>query len=261
MIGVIAATLAHRRLLLRKVAHMSVGLGGRMQQIRRSTERGYADHGWLRSFHSFSFADYHDPQHMEFGPLRVINEDRVTAGEGFGTHAHRDMEIISYVLSGELAHKDSMGNGSTIKPGDVQRMSAGSGVRHSEFNPSLSNAVHFLQIWIQPKATNIDPSYEEKRFDGTEKRGRLRLIASPDRAEGSVLIHQDARLFAGLFDGSEAATLSVERGRRVYVHLARGSLTVNEVELQAGDALQLTDTAAVSVSAGKQAEVLVFDLP
>src|SRR5690242_17794991 len=178
-----------------------------MNQVRRSNERGYADHGWLKSFHSFSFADYFDPEHVEFGPLRVINEDRVAPGQGFGTHGHRDMEIISYVLSGELAHKDSMGNGSTIRPGDVQRMSAGSGVRHSEFNPSTSDPVHFLQIWIQPDKQRIEPSYEEKRFSSDEKRGRLRLIASPDRADGSVLIHQDARVYAGLFNGTEQAVL------------------------------------------------------
>ena len=168
-----------------------------MNEVRRSNERGYADHGWLKSFHSFSFADYFDPKHVEFGPLRVINEDRVQPGAGFGTHGHRDMEIISYVLTGELAHKDSIGNGSTIRPGDVQRMSAGTGVRHSEFNPSAANLVHFLQIWIQPNVQGIEPSYEEKRFGAEEKRGRLRLIASPDRAQESVLIHQDARVFGG----------------------------------------------------------------
>src|SRR5271170_2194791 len=188
-----------------------------MSNIRRSAERGFADHGWLKSFHTFSFADYFDPEHVEFGPLRVINEDRVEAGKGFGTHAHRDMEIISYVLAGELAHKDSMGNGSTIRPGDVQRMSAGTGVRHSEFNPSLGNPVHFLQIWIQPAERNIEPGYEEKRFSPEEKRGRLRLIVSPDRADGSLLIHQDARVYAGLFNGDEHAELNVSRGRRIYL--------------------------------------------
>src|SRR5947199_4453341 len=193
-----------------------------MNEIRRSNERGYADHGWLKSFHTFSFADYFDPQHVEFGPLRVINEDRVQAGAGFGTHGHRDMEIISYVLSGELAHKDSLGNGSTIRPGDVQRMSAGTGVRHSEFNPSRSDSVHFLQIWIQPNVLGIAPTYEEPRFSSEEKRGRLRLIASPDRADDSVLIHQNARIFAGLFDGTESATLELNDGRRIYVHVARG---------------------------------------
>src|SRR5437762_4531499 len=207
-----------------------------MRELRRAAERGYADHGWLRSFHSFSFADYHDPRHTGYGPLRVINEDRVQAGAGFGTHGHRDMEIISYVLEGALAHQDSMGNGSTIRPGDVQRMSAGRGVQHSEFNPSDRDEVHFLQIWIQPKEHGIAPSYEEKRFSAEEKRGRLRLIASPDRAQESVLIHQDARVFAGLFDGTESAALDVENGRWIYVHVARGALTANGVALEAGDA-------------------------
>src|SRR3984893_15474833 len=232
-----------------------------MNEIRRSDERGFADHGWLKSFHTFSFADYFDPEHVEFGPLRVINEDRVQAGAGFGTHSHRDMEIISYVLAGELAHQDSMGNGSTIRPGDVQLMSAGTGVRHSEFNPSPSEPVHFLQIWIQPAKRNIEPSYEEKRFSADEKRGRLRLIASPDRAAGSVLIHQDARVFAGLFSGAESATLEVEPGRRIYVHIARGALSANGVALQAGDALKLTDTTTLQLRDGRDAEVLVFDLP
>jgi redox-sensitive bicupin YhaK (pirin superfamily) len=232
-----------------------------MNEIRRSNERGYADHGWLKSFHSFSFADYFDPQHVEFGPLRVINEDRVAPAEGFGTHGHRDMEIISYVLSGELAHKDSMGNGSTIRPGDVQRMSAGRGVLHSEFNPSGSDPVHFLQIWIQPDTQRIEPSYEEKRFSSEEKRGRLRLIASPDRADDSVLIHQDARVYAGLFNAMEEAYLHVRPGRRLYVHVARGSIKANDTELGAGDALKLTDVSTLTLKNGHDAEVLVFDLP
>jgi hypothetical protein len=232
-----------------------------MNEIRRSEERGYADHGWLKSFHTFSFADYFDPKHVEFGPLRVINEDRVQAGAGFGTHGHRDMEIISYVLSGELAHQDSMGNGSTIRPGDVQRMSAGSGVRHSEFNPSKTTGTHFLQIWIQPTQSNIEPSYEEKRFTAQEKRGRLRLIVSPDRAEGSLLIHQDARIYAGLFDGGEQADLTVQNGRRLYVHLARGSLSANDTILEAGDALKITGKSQLHLTNGEAAEVLVFDLP
>jgi redox-sensitive bicupin YhaK (pirin superfamily) len=232
-----------------------------MTEVRRSNERGYADHGWLKSFHSFSFADYFDPKHVEFGPLRVINEDRVQPGAGFGTHGHRDMEIISYVLAGELAHKDSIGNGSTIRPGDVQRMSAGTGVRHSEFNPSAANLVHFLQIWIQPNVQGIEPSYEEKRFSADEKRGRLRLIASPDRAQESVLIHQDARVLAGLFDGSESAMLDAPRGRWIYVHVARGALTANGVALDAGDALKLTDASTLRLQNGRDAEVIVFDLP
>jgi redox-sensitive bicupin YhaK (pirin superfamily) len=232
-----------------------------MNEIRRSQERGFADHGWLKSFHTFSFADYFDPEHVEFGPLRVINEDRVQAGAGFGTHAHRDMEIISYVLSGELAHKDSMGNGSTIRPGDVQRMSAGSGVRHSEFNPSQTEGTHFLQIWIQPSKAGIQPSYEEKRFGNEEKRGRLRLIVSPDSAQGSLLIHQDARIYAGLFDGPETAKLKAGNGRRLYVHLARGKLSANGVDLSAGDALKITGDAQLLLERGDHAEVLVFDLP
>ena len=232
-----------------------------MQEIRRSKERGYADHGWLKSYHSFSFADYYDPKHVEFGPLRVINEDRVAAGKGFGTHSHRDMEIISYVLAGELAHRDSIGNGSTIRPGDVQRMSAGRGVRHSEFNPSPASLVHFLQIWIQPNAEGIEPSYEEKRFGADEKRGRLRLIASPDQKDGSVLIHQDARVYAGLLDGAESASLKVAPGRLIYVHVARGAVQANDVALEAGDALKLSDTEQLQLKDGRDAEVLVFDLP
>jgi quercetin 2,3-dioxygenase len=232
-----------------------------MQEIRRSKERGYADHGWLKSYHSFSFADYFDPKHVEFGPLRVINEDRVAAGQGFGTHSHRDMEIISYVLAGELAHRDSIGNGSTIRPGDVQRMSAGRGVRHSEFNPSPASLVHFLQIWIQPNVQGIEPSYEEKRFAPEEKRGRLRLIASPDQSEGSVLIHQDARVYAGLLDGAETASMKVAAGRLIYVHVARGAVQANGVALEAGDALKLSDTLQLQLQDGRDAEVLVFDLP
>ena len=232
-----------------------------MNNVRRSAERGFADHGWLKSFHTFSFADYFDPKHVEFGPLRVINEDRVQPGAGFGTHGHRDMEIISYVLAGELAHKDSMGNGSTIRAGDVQRMSAGTGVRHSEFNPSQSAIAHFLQIWIQPSQLNIEPSYEQKSFSAEEKRGRLRLIVSPDRADGSLLIHQDARMYAGLFDGAQAAELEVARGRRIYVHVAGGGLTANGIGLEAGDALKVTDGALLRIGQGRSAEVLVFDLP
>jgi redox-sensitive bicupin YhaK (pirin superfamily) len=231
-----------------------------MTEIRRSHERGYADHGWLKSYHTFSFADYFDSRHVEFGALRVINEDRVEAGAGFGTHGHRDMEIISYVLEGELAHKDSMGNGSVIRPGDVQRMSAGSGVRHSEFNNSSAEQVHFLQIWIQPDRPGLEPSYEETHFSAEEKRGRLRLIASADGADGSVTIHQDARLYAGLFDGGERATLTVPDNRRIYVHVARGTITANGEVLATGDALKLTDASALKLSDGADAEVLVFDL-
>jgi len=232
-----------------------------MQEIRRSAERGFADHGWLKSFHTFSFADYFDPKLVDFGPLRVINEDRVQPGAGFGTHAHRDMEILTYVLSGALAHKDSMGNGSTIRPGDVQRMSAGRGVQHSEFNASNSEPVHFLQIWIMPDVRGIEPGYEERHFSAQQRRGRLRLIASPDRADGSVLIHQDARVYAGLFDGGESARLEIEPGRRVYVHVARGQINVTGVALASGDALKLTDTTTLLLQDARQAEVLVFDLP
>jgi redox-sensitive bicupin YhaK (pirin superfamily) len=240
---------------------MQISTEASMNTIRRSSERGYADHGWLKSFHTFSFGDYFDPAHVEFGALRVINEDRVQAGAGFGTHGHRDMEIISYVLDGELAHKDSMGNGSTIRPGDVQLMSAGSGVRHSEFNPNESSGVHFLQIWIQPNVRNLEPSYAEARFDAAEKRGRLRLIVSPDRTDGSLQIHQDARVYAGLIDAHERAELSVSPGRKIYVHVARGSVTANGAVLATGDALKVTDESRVVLEQGHQAEVLVFDLP
>ena len=232
-----------------------------MVEIRRADQRGYADHGWLKSYHSFSFAEYFDPQHVEFGPLRVINEDRVVPGAGFGTHGHRDMEIISYVLEGELAHKDSTGTSSVIRPGDVQRMSAGRGVMHSEFNASQSQPVHFLQIWIQPDVRGIAPEYEEKRFGSEEKRGRLRLIASPEGTDGSVRIHQDARVYAGLFDGDEHAALEVAPGRRLYVHVARGRITANGEALAAGDALKLHGVERLELSGGTDAEVLVFDLP
>ncbi len=232
-----------------------------MLELRRSAQRGYADHGWLKSFHSFSFADYHDPERMGFGPLRVINEDRVAPGAGFGTHGHRDMEIISYVLDGALAHRDSMGNGSVIRPGDVQRMSAGRGVRHSEFNDDKSGTTHFLQIWIEPDVRDIEPGYEERRFESADKRGRLVLIASPDARDRSLKIHQDAYVYAGLFDGSEAAKLDLGQGRRVYVHVARGRISVNGQELSAGDAAMLSDERSVHLGSGAGAEVLVFDLP
>ena len=232
-----------------------------MIEIRRASDRGYADHGWLRSYHSFSFADYWDPKHVEFGALRVINEDRVAPGAGFSTHGHRDMEIVSYVLEGELAHRDSTGTSSVIRPGDVQRMSAGRGVQHSEFNNSQQEPVHFLQIWIQPNVLGIDPGYEQKNFATEEKRGRLRLVASPHGANGSVVIRQDARVYAGLFDGAEQGGLEVANGRRVYVHVVRGKLTVNGEALAAGDALKLTDATGLGLSNGAGAEALVFDLP
>lgn len=232
--------------------------------VRRSRERGFADHGWLKSYHTFSFAGYYDPQFNGFGPLRVINEDRIAAGSGFGTHGHRDMEIVSYVLEGALAHKDSMGNGSVIRPGDVQRMSAGTGVLHSEFNHQQELPTHFLQIWIEPESTGITPGYEEKHFSATEKRGRLCLVASRDGRDGSVLIHQDASIFAGLFDGAEHASFSVAERRRAYVQVARGSVEVAGERLAAGDALAVENGSAspltCSISGGQDAEVLVFDL-
>jgi redox-sensitive bicupin YhaK (pirin superfamily) len=231
-----------------------------MLTVRRSQERGYADHGWLRSHHSFSFAGYYDPQFMGFGDLRVINEDRIAPGTGFGTHGHRDMEIISYVLDGALAHKDSMGNGATILPGDVQRMSAGKGVLHSEFNHAKDAPTHFLQIWIEPNVTGIAPSYEQKHFAPADKRGRLRLVASPDGAAGSVTIHADARLYAGLFDADESAELAVADGRRAYVHVVHGSISVNGQPLSAGDAAMLVQEPRVTLGHGQSAEVLVFDL-
>lgn len=230
-----------------------------MLTLRRSDERGHADHGWLKSFHSFSFADYHDPRHMGFGNLRVINEDRVAPGQGFGTHGHRDMEIISYVLDGALAHRDSMGNGSTIRPGDVQRLSAGTGIQHSEYNHEPNGVTHFLQIWIEPDARGIPPSYEQKHYPDTEKRGRLRVIASPDGRDRSVSIHQDALVYAGLFDGGESARYDLRAGRVAYVHVVRGSADVNGHRLSAGDAI--TTDADVAIGQGHDAEVLVFDLP
>jgi redox-sensitive bicupin YhaK (pirin superfamily) len=232
-----------------------------MVSIRRANERGHAEHGWLDSFHSFSFADYHDPEHMGFGPLRVINEDRVQPGKGFGTHGHRDMEIISYVLEGGLAHRDSMGNGSVIRPGDVQRMSAGTGVMHSEFNASDKEGVHFLQIWIEPSRRGVQPGYEEKRFEADSKRGRLRLVASPDGAEGSVTLNQDARLYASLLDGDDRLEHEVVPGRRMYLHVVRGELEANGQKLGAGDAMKLTGENRLHIERARDAEVLLFDLP
>jgi redox-sensitive bicupin YhaK (pirin superfamily) len=232
-----------------------------MLEVRKAGERGHADHGWLRSFHSFSFADYYDPRHTGFGPLVVINEDRVAPGKGFGTHGHRDMEIVSYVLEGALEHKDSLGNGSVIRPGDVQRMSAGTGVRHSEFNPSPREPVHFLQIWIEPDAVGIPPGYEEKHFDAASKRGRLRLVASPDGRDGSVKVHQDAHLYAALLDGAERVAHALAPGRRSYVHVARGAVTANGNRLAAGDALKAAEVGEIALEHGDGAEVLLFDLP
>ena len=232
-----------------------------MQELRKSSERGRAEHGWLSSRHTFSFADYRDPRHMGFGPLRVINEDRVAPAQGFGTHGHADMEILSYVLDGALEHKDSMGNGSVLRYGDVQRMSAGTGVRHSEFNHSPESPVHFLQIWIFPDRNGLAPSYEEKRFEPADKRGRLRLIASPDGRDGSVLLHQDARLYASILDGEDRVVHAVAPGRGIYVHVARGSADVNGETLAAGDALKASDLTEVALANGRDAEVLLFDLP
>ena len=231
-----------------------------MPEIRKGGDRGYADHGWLKSFHTFSFADYYDAAHMGYGALRVINEDRVEPGRGFGTHGHRDMEIISYVLAGELEHKDNMGTGSVIRPGDVQRMSAGRGVLHSEYNHSKTDGVHFLQIWIEPDVVGIAPGYEQKRFEPEEKRGKLRLIASSDARDGSVTLHQDAALYAALLDGAERAVHALAPGRRAWVHLARGALTVNGRRLAAGDALKAADVDSIVLEQGDKAEVLLFDL-
>ncbi len=231
-----------------------------MLTLRKSQDRGYADHGWLKSLHSFSFADYHDPEHMGWGKLRVINEDRIAPGNGFGKHGHRDMEIISYVVSGELAHQDSMGNGAAIPPGDVQRMSAGSGVTHSEFNHAQDATTHFFQIWIEPNQLGIPPSYEQKSFAEAEKRGVLRLVASADGAHGSVRIHADASLYAGLLDTGESATLPLDPRRLAYVHLIRGKLKVNGQPLLAGDAAMLAHESSLELGEGQDAEILVFDL-
>ncbi|MES2742746.1 MAG: pirin family protein [Pseudomonadota bacterium] len=232
-----------------------------MLQIRRSEARGVANHGWLDSRHSFSFGDYRDPEHTGFGPLLVINEDRVAPAQGFGTHGHRDMEIISYVLEGALAHKDSMGTGSVLHYGDVQRMSAGSGVRHSEFNHSPDEGVHFLQIWIAPDVTGIAPSYQEQHFAPASKRNQLRLVASNDGRDGSVLIHQDAAMYASILEPERRLEHRLAPGRIGYVHLIRGSLSVNGVALKAGDALKLSDESVVSLDQAEDAELLLFDLP
>jgi redox-sensitive bicupin YhaK (pirin superfamily) len=232
-----------------------------MLEVRRSADRGYFDHGWLKTFHTFAFADYHDPDWVGYGPLRVINDDRVAPGQGFGKHGHRDMEIITYILGGQLEHRDSMGNGSVIRVGDVQRMSAGTGVTHSEFNPSSTEEVHLLQIWIQPQTLRLAPGYEQKHFSVADKRGRLRLIAAPVAGEGAVLIHQDARVYAGLFDGAEHVDVRVPAGRRAWLQVARGSLSVNEMRLSAGDGARTEGPAQLALQDGADAEVLLFDLP
>ncbi len=231
-----------------------------MMTIRRANERGHADHGWLDSYHTFSFADYYDPRHLSFRALRVINEDRVKPARGFGEHGHRDMEIISYVLEGALEHKDSIGTGSVIRPGDVQRMSAGTGVRHSEFNASAAEPVHFLQIWIVPDKPGHTPSYEQKTFADEEKRGRLRLIASRDGRDGTVTIHQDVNLYAGLLARGEKASLEVAPGRHAWIQVAKGSVVVDGESLHAGDAAAFDQAGRIEIVGGDAAEVLVFDL-
>jgi len=231
-----------------------------MLTLRKSGDRGYADHGWLQSFHSFSFAGYFDPAHMGWGNLRVINEDRIAPGAGFGTHGHRDMEIVSYVISGELAHKDSMGNVKGIPPGDVQRMSAGRGVQHSEFNHAPDQTTHFFQIWIEPNVKGIAPSYEQKTVPAAQKQGVLRLVASGDGAQDAVLIHADARMYSGLFDGTQTASLALDPARKAYVHLVRGAITVNGQRLAAGDAALLAQETLLHLDQAQDAEVLVFDL-
>jgi redox-sensitive bicupin YhaK (pirin superfamily) len=231
-----------------------------MLSLRKAEERGHADHGWLDTHHTFSFGDYHDPRHMGFGPLRVLNDDTVAAGGGFPTHGHRDMEIISYVLEGALEHRDSLGTGSVIRPGDVQRMSAGRGVRHSEFNASRTEPVHFLQIWILPRAEGLAAGYEQKRFSEEDRRGKLRLVASPDGAEGSVSIQQDARMFATLVGAGQALSHPFD-GKSGWVHLARGHATVNGTELSAGDGLAVQGETALSITSSSQGELLVFEWP
>ncbi|PLC50708.1 quercetin 2,3-dioxygenase [Pollutimonas subterranea] len=231
-----------------------------MLEIRKAADRGHAQHGWLNSHHTFSFAEYYDQQQMGWSHLRVINDDTVQAGEGFGTHGHRDMEIISYVLEGALEHKDSMGSGSVIRPGDVQIMSAGTGVRHSEFNHSRAEPVHFLQIWIVPKFSGIKPNYQEKRYDDAQKRGNLCLVASPDGANGSLIVAQDAKMFAGLLDGAERIEHALASGRHAYLHVARGALTLNGVALAAGDGVKIADETSLTLADGNNAEVLLFDL-
>lgn len=231
-----------------------------MIQLRRSKERGYADHGWLKSHHSFSFAGYYDPAHMGWGNLRVINEDRVAPGTGFGTHGHRDMEIVSYVLEGELAHRDSTGKSEVIFPGQIQRMSAGTGVRHSEYNHSSQGETHFLQIWIEPNQHGIVPSYEQRACPGAGQSGRLHLIASPEGGDGAVTLHADARIYAGRFEGQQSETVGLNPDRKAYLHVARGQISVNDWVLEAGDAVLIADESALTLSGGHRADVLLFDL-
>ncbi len=232
-----------------------------MLNIRKAEDRGHADHGWLETHHTFSFADYHDRRHMGFGPLRVINDDRVAAEGGFPPHSHRDMEIVTYVLEGQLQHRDSMGNGSIIEAGDVQRMTAGTGVTHSEYNPSADEPVHLLQIWLLPRQPGLRPGYEQKHFSAADKRGRLRLVASPDGADGSVKIEQDARLYATIVEGGQEVTHELGGGRRAWLHVARGEATVNGVSLAAGDGAAIAEEARIAISSERGGEVLLFDLP
>jgi redox-sensitive bicupin YhaK (pirin superfamily) len=229
-------------------------------ELRKARDRGHANHGWLDSHHTFSFGGYRDPKQTGFSDLLVINDDRVAPGKGFGAHPHRDMEIFSYVLEGALAHQDSMGTGSVIHPGDVQMMSAGTGVQHSEFNHSTTEGVHFLQIWIVPNVRGATPRYQQRHFTAADKRGRLRLIISPDGADGSLAVHQEARVYAGLFDGTEAATLTVADDRHAYVHVARGSVSLNGQRLGEGDGVRVRGGGALQFDQGEGAEVLVFDL-
>jgi len=231
-----------------------------MITLRKAQERGHAEHGWLDSWHTFSFGDYHDPKHMGFRSLRVINEDRVAPGKGFPTHSHRDMEIVTYVLDGALEHRDSMGNGSVMKPGDVQRMTAGQGVGHSEFNASQTEPVHFLQIWVLPERRNLEPGYEQKHFSVTDRQGKLRVVASRDGADGAVLVHQDVKLLAGLFAEGEEDKYVLAPGRQAWLHVARGQVRVNGQALEAGDALQVSDEASLQISGVSSGEVLLFDL-
>ena len=231
-----------------------------MMTLRKAADRGHAQHGWLDSHHTFSFAGYHDPRHMGFRALRVINDDRVEAGQGFGAHPHRDMEIISYVLDGKLAHEDSMGNGSVIKPGDVQRMSAGPGVTHSEYNGSGDQPVHFLQIWLQPSRPGLPSGYEQKYFSEEDKRGRLRLVGSPDGAEGSVRIQQDARLYAALLEGGQSVKHAFGPDRKGWLHVAQGSAVINGTPLQAGDGVAIEGEAEIAIASLDRGEVLLFDL-
>jgi hypothetical protein len=232
-----------------------------MITVRKAADRGRANHGWLKSWHSFSFADYHDPVHTQFSSLRVINEDNVDAGQGFPTHGHRDMEILSYVLSGSLQHKDSMGNGRVMNYGEVQLMSAGTGVQHSEFNPSAVEAVHFLQIWIMPNQLGIKPGYQQKNFSPEEKRGRWCLLVSPDASKGSLLLHQDAYVFAAVMEREEKLSYHLKSGRKAYLHVARGAVTANSINMSAGDALMLSDETDINLEEALDAELLLFDLP